>query len=385
MKIVVALMLVLLTAGCAPKSSVVDVAAPAGAGASGPFLFATRDGVLLSWLEPVAGSDRVALRFARYRDGQWSAPQTVVERNDLVVNWADFPSIVEDASGTLFAHWIQKNGDSAYAADVWVAASKDGGVHWDEAILLNRGGTPGEHGFATLMPLANGGVATTWLDGRNDMTVRYATVERNGRFASDEELDSRTCECCTTDMAMTPSGPLIVYRDRSAEEIRDIAYVRRGAGGWSEPRLVREDGWKITGCPVNGPRADAIGNSAVVAWFTAANEQPRVQAAFSNDGGTTFGEAIVVDDGKPAGRVDVVMLDEHTAVVSWVERTVTGAEVRARRITAGGKPGASVTIAASANERAPGVPRIARVGREVWFAWTEQGATKRIRVARGKV
>src|SRR5688572_26412142 len=88
----------------APKSAVVAVEAlpsPAGAGSAEPFLHATRDGVLLSWLEPVAGSDRTALRFSRYSGGQWTAPSTIVDRNDLFVNWADFPSIVEDAKGTL--------------------------------------------------------------------------------------------------------------------------------------------------------------------------------------------------------------------------------------------------------------------------------------------
>ena len=43
-----------------------ELPSPAGAGAAEPFLSATRDGVLLSWLEPVANTDRVALRFSRY-------------------------------------------------------------------------------------------------------------------------------------------------------------------------------------------------------------------------------------------------------------------------------------------------------------------------------
>lgn len=407
MKVALVAVLALLSLHCAGERSapalqpraIDEVPSPAGINAAEPFLFATRDGVLLSWLEPIANSDRVALRFSRHRGGQWSAPRTIVERSDLMVNWADFPSVVEDANGALFAHWLQQSGADTYSYEVRMATSSDGGASWSESFLLNRDGKEGEHGFATLVPLAGGGVGATWLDSRNmtggeeheghdggDMMIRFATIDAHGTVAEDMALDQRTCECCTTGMTMTTSGPVIAYRDRSPDDIRDVVTVRRDAKGWSEPRLVRADGWKIDGCPVNGPQTDAIGNNAVVAWFTAANEQQRVYAAFSNDGGATFGEAIVVDDGKPVGRVDVVMLDEQTAVVSWLEQTGASAEIRARRIVRGGKPGTSVKIADAASARAAGFTRIARVGDAVWFSWTEQSATsKRIHVARGQV
>jgi hypothetical protein len=186
-------------------------------------------------------------------------------------------------------------------------------------------------------------------------------------------------------MAMTARGPLVAYRDRSADEIRDISYVRRDASGWTKPQALRADGWKINGCPVNGPQVDAIGNDVATAWFTAANEQQRVYVAFSNDGGATFGNAITVDDGKPAGRVDVVLLNARTALVTWLEQTAAGGEIRARRVPRDGKAGASIKIADSGTARATGFARIARAGQDVWFTWTEQSATgKRLHVARGR-
>lgn len=383
----------------APQTAVEALPSPAGANAAEPFLATTRDGVLLSWLEPVPNTDRVALRFSRYGSGQWTAPRTIVERNDLFVNWADFPSIVEDAHGALFAHWLQKSGAGTYSYDVQMATSTDGGATWSKPFLLNRDGKQSEHGFATLAALPDGGVGATWLDGRNmtmgggdheghdagDMTIRYATVDASGNIASDVELDDRTCECCTTGMTMTPDGPLIVYRDRSPDEIRDISYVRRGANGWSKPRPVRADGWKIAGCPVNGPQADASGNVVATSWFTAANEQQRVYAAFSGDGGETFGDAMVVDEGKPAGRVDVVMLGEGAALVAWLEHTPAGAEIRAKRIGRDGKRGPSVKIADASAARAAGFTRMTRTGDAVWFTWTEQdGKSKKVHVARGR-
>lgn len=366
-----------------------DLPSPAGANAAEPFLFATRDGgMLLSWLEPNGKS--AALKFARYANGKWSAPRTIVERDDLFVNWADFPSILEDAKGTLFAHWLQKSGKGTYAYDVLLSTSIDGGATWRTPFLLNRDGKEAEHGFVSMVPLPNGGAGITWLDGRamkagdhddhegsGDMMLRYATIDARGTIANEVVLDTRTCECCTTGMAITKSGPLVVYRDRSADEIRDIAFVRLDKNKWTAPQSLRNDGWKIHGCPVNGPQIDALGDDVATAWFTSANEQPRVYASFLH------GKAFVVDDGKPLGRVDVVLLDRDTALVSWLEQTATTAEIRARRITRDGKRNASIKIADSGTSRGNGFTRMARVGNDVWFAWTEtNGAEKRVRVAR---
>jgi len=373
------------------------IASPTGAGAAEPFLFATNDGVLLSWLEPVAGTDRTALRFARYRAGRWSEPGTIVERNDLFVNWADFPSIVEDANGTLFAHWLQKSGKSTYAYDVRMSISPDGGATWREPFLLNRDGKQREHGFASLAALPGGGVGATWLDGRNmkaggeheedsgDMGIRYATIDASGTIANDVEVDGRTCECCTTGMAMTSSGPVIVYRDRSPDEVRDIGYVAKTPDGWTEPARVNADDWKINACPVNGPQIDAIGQRAAAAWFTAAQDQGRAYVAFSDDGGKTFAKPVQIDEGKPIGRLDVVVFDETTALVTWLEQTGAGGEIRARRVGRDGKTAPSMKIADSSIARAAGFARVARVGRDIYFTWTEQSAnSKRVHVARGR-
>ncbi|HKR64557.1 MAG TPA: sialidase family protein [Thermoanaerobaculia bacterium] len=416
MKVAIAVLLILLTTSCANENAAVpqeqplkgaanaraaveELPSPSGAGGAEPFLFATNDGVLLSWLEPVAGTDRTALRFARYRAGQWSEPRTIVERNDLFVNWADFPSVVEDAKGTLFAHWLQKSGKGTYAYDVRMATSRDGGASWGEPFVLNRDGKEAEHGFVTLAVLPEGGVGATWLDGRKmtgggghedhesggDMGIRYATVAADGAIANDVELDDRTCECCTTGMTMTSNGPVIVYRDRSTEEVRDISYVTKTASGWTKPARVHADDWKINACPVNGPQIDAVGRRAVTAWFTAALEKGRAYAAFSDDGGLTFGKPVQIDDGKPIGRLDVLLLDEETALVTWLEQTAAGGEIRARRVGRDGRVEPAVKIADSSTARAAGFPRTAKHGSDVYIAWTEQSATsKKIHVARGR-
>jgi hypothetical protein len=314
-----------------------------------------------------------------------------VQRDSLFVNASDFPSIVEDDQGILFAHWLQKRGSDSHAYDAWISTSSDGGKTWRSPFLLNRDSTDNEHGFVSLAPRPGGGVAAAWLDGRNmtagreegEMSLRYAVVGADGSIRSDVQLDGRVCECCATGMAMSPAGPVIVYRDRSGDEVRDIAFVRAKGKGWSAPALVHADGWRIQGCPVNGPQIAANGQSVVTAWFTGAKNEPRVYTAFSSNGGATFGGALPVDDGKPLGRVDVAMFDEQTAVVTWVEQTASGVEIRARLSNSRNSRGLEVTVAHSAIARSAGVPRIAVFGREVYVAYTDPtGSAKRVRVAR---
>jgi hypothetical protein len=399
MRVAVALLTLLVLPGCwraaAQTQQLTAIASPSGAGAAQPFLSSTGGGVVMSWLEPVKGTDRVALKFARHNGRTWSAPRVIIERNNLFVNWADFPSVVADKNGALLAHWLQKSGPATFAYDVWMAVSKNAGKTWSEPFLLNRDGTKTEHGFASIAARAAGGFAATWLDGRKmkaghhqgdggDMTVRYATISAGGQIRDDVELDGRVCECCTTAMAMTASGPVVLYRDRSADEVRDISFVRVSSNGWTAPQPIHRDGWKINACPVNGPQVDAIATNVAAAWFTAAGERQRVLVAFSSDAGSTFSRPVVADDGMPAGRVDIVMLDDNTALVTWLEQTAGGAEIRARRVGRDGRLQASTKIADSTTARAAGFPRVTSLGRQVWFAWTDQTAgNKRIRVAFG--
>jgi hypothetical protein len=179
---------------------------------------------------------------------------------------------------------------------------------------------------------------------------------------------------------VTAEGPLIVYRDRSEREDRDIAAVRLRDGRWSAPQALPPDGWRIDGCPVNGPAIAALGRRVAVAWFTAAHERPRVRIAFSTDAGTSFGEPVAVDEGRPEGRVDLVLLEDGSAVVSWVESSATGRSLRLRRVRDDGTRGPAVAVVPDDGTLANGFPRLAlQDGRQLVVAWT---ARDRVRTAR---
>ncbi|HEX6938686.1 MAG TPA: sialidase family protein [Longimicrobiales bacterium] len=380
-----------------PVAALTALESPAVPGSGEPNLAVGPDGTLyLSWLEPTADGGH-ALRLAARRDTAWSEPVTVASGADFFVNWADFPSVIALPDGSLAAHWLVRTGGGA-AYDIHVARSRDGGATWAPAVVPHRDGTVSEHGFVSMLAGADGRLTVVWLDGRKyaetaasdhdpsaEMTVRLTTIGLDGALGPERLLDGRTCDCCQTAAAMTDAGPVVVYRDRSADEVRDIAIVRSVDGRWTEPRPVHEDGWVIRACPVNGPAIAAAGRDVVVAWFTAANDSPRVRVAFSEDAGATFGAPLDVGAATPVGRVDVERLDDGTALVSWIERTADAAEIRVRRIGAAGPIGPPHTVAASSAARASGFPRMARVGDEVVFAWTEPGRPSQVRVAAARL
>ncbi|HVR44660.1 MAG TPA: hypothetical protein VMS56_14585 [Thermoanaerobaculia bacterium] len=368
-----------------------EIPVPALAPAGEPHLEASPGGALLmSWIERSADDDRASVRLARYEEGSWTDPVTVASGNDLFVNWADFPSVHAFDDGSLAAHWLQKSGPGVYAYDVRIARSVDGGASWSEPLTPHRDGTSTEHGFVSLGHREGStDLEAVWLDGRNmagthdghaggDMTLRWARIDTEGVIVEEAELDPRVCECCQTSLAMLPSGPLVAYRDRSADEIRDVALVRRTAEGWSEPRLVHDDGWRIEGCPVNGPQVDALGSDAVVAWFSGAGGTLRTSVAFTSDGGASWSAPIAIDGGRPLGRVDVLLLEPDKAVVTWLERGDEGAEIRTRVVGTDGRAGPAVRVGGSSPARAAGFPRTARLGDRVFYAWTDPTEPPRI-------
>ncbi|HQR33784.1 MAG TPA: sialidase family protein [Blastocatellia bacterium] len=361
-----------------------EVNSPAGAGSGQPNLTVSRDGkVYLSWIERL-GEGKFSLRFAVKEGDGWSAPRVIAEGSNWFVNWADFPSMIVLPDGSLAAHWLVKSGPGTFDYDVTISRSFDGGKTWGKPFVPHRDGVKAEHGFVSLFAAQDGQLAAVWLDGREmspgekddhghghgNMTLRYVKIKRDGTLADEAKLDARVCECCQTSAAMTADGPVVVYRDRSEEEIRDISIVRWKAGKWTEARTVHNDGWKLNGCPVNGPSVSAVGKKVAVAWFTSVNDKPRVHLALSSDAGESFGKPISIDDGNPVGRVEVLMLADGSTLVCWLEKATGSGSVRVRRIHPDGKMDPSITVAPNGTARSNGFPQMALTGKTLVFAWT---------------
>ena len=379
------------TSGTGTTLGVVEeLASPAPPGSKTPFIIADDQGAAyLSWTEQRADSS-FAIRLAKWNGTVWDSARTITADRPYFVNWADFPAIVRLDNGDLAAHWLEREGTGSYAYGVRVVRSSDQGRSWSAPVTPHTDGLLAEHGFVSLWAEGAGDVGVAWLDGRKsampdstrEMTVRTAVVRADGQLTREAVLDPRTCDCCQTATARGSQGRVIVYRDRSDKDIRDIAIVREVAGGWSPPVLVHADDWYYPGCPVNGPQVAASGTTVVVAWYTAAHDTARVLLARSTDGGATFGAPVRIDEGHPIGRVAVVLDGQAEPVVAWLEqRSPEEAEVLVRRVI-GTTLSATRSLAKTSGARQSGFPRLAVQHDTLLATWTTPKPASQVHVAR---
>lgn len=366
------------------NSALQGVESPARGNASLPYLIKGGDNLLyMSWVEK-RDSGWIDLKYSVQKEDIWQTPEVIASGNDWFVNWADYPMMAVDNQGNMIAHFLAKSSSGTYSYDVNVVYKPVGG-EWSEPIIPHDDGTPTEHGFVTMLPKNDGTFLLSWLDGRNTgggdhdsgdhggggaMTIRTATLDMMGNLTQEAELDSRVCDCCQTGGAMTPSGPVIVYRDRSEEEMRDMSFVRLVGNDWSEPKPVNSDGWKIAGCPVNGPRIDAYENTTATAWFTAAEGIAKVKVAFMDDSGASFQEPIIVDDSVSVGRVDIVMIDNQSAYVSWLDLEGETPLIKFRKVSSDGSLSDPVIVSETSASRGSGFPQMEVIDGTLFFAWT---------------
>ena len=360
-----------------PRQSLVqELPTPAGPESGQYRLVGLPDGgAFLTWLDP--GLDR-ALYWSRFDGRAWSRPQVIVRSPDLLINWADFPSLCPLGGGRFAAHWLVRHKVARFATSLRVGHSRDGGRTWrnvfqsGESLIDDYSGfvslapTPGGFGAVYLAPPAE---ATDSHGHDSNKTLRWADFDLDGSLLSDREIDARVCSCCQTSAVIAGGGPLVAYRDH-AGEIRDIAVLRRVGGAWTKPRPLHDDGWRINACPVNGPALAARGDRVAAAWFTGAKDLPRVHVAFSSNAGRTFDPPVRIDLGRPVGRASIALLKDDTAVAGWIEKSEGGANhLKLRRARADGRRSAVLDVAEVGAARAGGFPSVVPCDDKVLVAW----------------
>ncbi|MFT5013827.1 MAG: hypothetical protein ACI9HA_002490, partial [Dinoroseobacter sp.] len=173
--------------------------------------------------------------------GTWTDASLISSGNDWFVNWADFPFL--SVNGTsMAAHWLQKSSQGTYNYDVKATFYNGVTQRWSSPATIHKDGVSAEHGFVSMLPMTENRTLITWLDGRNTvkkenteghasghgmdhgmggMTLRAGIFSAGGSTQKEWQLDALVCDCCQTSTAMTKSGPVVVYRNRSEAEIRD--------------------------------------------------------------------------------------------------------------------------------------------------------------------
>jgi peroxiredoxin len=316
--------------------------------------------VLMTWLAPGESGGR--LMFARLSGQAWSQPITVAEHVSTL-GPADRPSLTVIDTQAVRRTLIARTGDV-------VALSGDGGRTWTR---LPAPALP----FASFAG-GDEGAYVFWLAADGDGSAKLLGTRV---LAGETLLDPRVAGGSGTSAAMTWDGPVVVYRDRSAEGGQDIAMVRHQDAQWTLPRPVHVEGWSAVQEPQSGPHVAALRRQVAVAWSTEAQHRPRVLVTFSSDAGRTFGAPVEVDaresDHAPWGSVDVALDDNGHALVLWMATTgPSEATLNLARVSADGKRGEELVLAQGPPARFGGIPQIARAGDRVAVTWIEAVPTR---------
>jgi hypothetical protein len=360
-----------------------------------------REGFVVTWQEQTG--DTAALRYAVIsKQGLETRRGEIATGANWFVNWADFPSLVVLDNGDWVTHWLVRSAGGAESYDIRLVRSRDRGRTWSAPIVPHLDDTATQHGFVSLVPAGGDRVLVIWLDGRrgatptdaagrdekghgaaggheeheSPMTLRSAVVGRAGRLSEQAEIDASTCSCCQTDAARFEGRTIVAYRDRSPEEIRDISVLSRSPKGeWSAPRNLHPDGWRIEGCPVNGPAVAVNRKQMLIVWTTAATGE--MEAKYTIREWDRAGAAMPLAPGsRMRGRLDAAPWKQGY-LISWLgsgAETGTTAKFSGLMVTevdASGKLVAQRNVASLPLGRVSGNPRMATHRDQALLVWAQ--------------
>src|SRR5665213_35253 len=365
------LLLTVAACGFAQALKTVAVPNPAVAGSIQPNWAVAADGsALLSWVEPTKGGG-YTLRYAVRKGAAWSEVRTIATGRPFWRHPAEVPGLVSRSDGTLLAHWVEKGKESSDEENIFVSSSKDG-LHWTAPAMAHHDHSPVQHGLVSIAASGPKEASLFWLQALKGedgpVSLMRTVVGADGKEIKEEELDKDTCSCCPTSVVNTGKGLLVAYRDHTPKDIRDIAVLRLEGGKWSTSKILYPDKWEINACPVNAASAAAKDNRVAIAWYTEADDTPRVQVVFSSDAGATFTKPTKVNTGDTLGYASTALNSDGGAFVSWIEEGASSASVMVRLVSPAGVAGPALKVA-EGPKSSLGYPKMVRAGSETWIAW----------------
>lgn len=284
-----------------------------------------------------------AVRAVRVTDGGKAVGQTVqVNPNGGEPDALhQAPGLAAGLNGELYLTWsTPKTVPGAFfAADLRLARSLDGGVHFEPPIIVNDDSNPINHAFEHVQVGPTGEVYVAWLDNRGKEKSGGGTIfacsHDGGRTVGKNlTIDGMACPCCRPMMTTAPDGSLwVAWRKTFEGNVRDIVLAKsmdKGAS-FSEPILVKQDGWAFPACPHRGPSLafDRFGR-LYVGWYTeGTNEQPRLLFATSDDQGKSFSTPLSLHTSSTSlpDQLRIAVHPDGAVVAVWEE--VTGVRKRA--------------------------------------------------------
>src|SRR2546428_2889036 len=93
-------------------------------------------------------------------------------------------------------------------------------------------------------------IETNVEKGNDNMSVRAATFDRDGKELGEALVDERACDCCPTAVAMTAAGPIAAFSEAGPAEGRATFMAAPVTPPPTPPAQWPADGW--SGSPPPG-------------------------------------------------------------------------------------------------------------------------------------
>jgi hypothetical protein len=367
-----------------------DVPPPAAPQSVAGNLVVGHDAAFVSWLEPKQG-DGFLFRFSRWQGTAWSAPLTIADGARIVADDANPPTLFSHPDGSLLAEWVVRSEDGTGGLEIQVAGSDDGGKTWlTPSTLLRDNGSEGI-GHVSFVERFGDGVGAVWLQSvqslpwaKPRLSLEFAAWGKKGN-KSHQMVDPHVTDCGGTHSATVYDGTIVAYRKEAYEEgmnqgTRDIAVIRLVSGDFI-PRVVYHDGWRPEGCVQGGPALDARDRRVVLAWYTASQNNPRIDAAFSLDGGRSFGPPVHVTEDLPTGPVDVSINDDKSSFLAWSRDAAQSGSLVVRAMDPDGVQGATITAATLPAGTSVKNLRLGHSGNRLFVQWNDDSNGGHVHVA----
>jgi hypothetical protein len=206
-----------------------------------------------------------------------------------------------------YALWEQNN--ETGGTDLMFSRSLRFGRKFDKPIRVTDQEKPASNAFSNLAVAPNGDLYAVWLDGRAPKHTAPGTshvyltksTDKGATWSKNRPVANNVCPCCRPSVAFGEGDEVFVaWRNVDASDMRDMMLsVSTDHGAtFSQPVLMANDKWKISGCPHTGPQLVVKGKRLYAAWHSdGEGANAGIRVVWSDDTGKTFSKPVIASSG----------------------------------------------------------------------------------------
>lgn len=404
-----------LIAGCSEsrQKPVLEyvVSNPADTGSRFPDLYHDPSGELyMSWVRNVEENIFMS-QYSIYRDGRWSAAETIHIGSDYHVSPSHSISVTGNRGEPSAAHrYRASDSDTEEFLTEFRFRDQDRG-RWEETFgLPDAVDSPSHQLFVRSGLLADGSLLVVWLEAPlietepddgpaeerrevgDKVLLQTALFSADGDLLMNNQIDEEVCGHCSIDLTGTGNEMSVVYRGGVDGEVR-IARFNESTLDWGTPEVVQSASsgslarLQAETHSTSGAGIDMNGRYTAVVWDTPGEESDNCRNVYltyavSGEAGFRTPIAIAGTDLCSLGRPDALVADSGEMAVSWLRQSGEQAAVMLSFVSGDGTVQQTVQVGITSASQSSGTPRIARAGESVMIAWTQTAPTYRVRTAR---